>query len=232
MKLHLTRCFNSGLWVIHCQPVTNGSNRLYPHPSIVEPVWSKHSCTKLLTDRVTVLSTLRWLCATVIFVILLWWIDVCFCLLDGDHFFPDGSELASAFLCLHPLLCCNDSIFLWLEEPNQCPGWQRWFFDRMSLCDLLQRSETLLRTSPPLQNPLYCLNLLFLDLLIKSNLCLCSFCPSVWFHDHSAISLWIAFTLHNFAPVRRWYPTLDQTQWRRDMPPISFFSLDKFISSL
>lgn len=107
-------------WVIVSQLQTLPS----PHPAIMAPVWSKCSFTKLLTDRVTVLSTLCWLCSTVIFVILLWWIDVCLCRLDW-WFFIFFSWLFWVGVCIlmptsSSLLECF--IFLWLEKPNQCPG--------------------------------------------------------------------------------------------------------------
>lgn len=99
-------------------------------PALSDPIHHGSSPT----DKMTVLSILRSLRDMVIFVTLLWWIDVCLHLFDGD--FSDGFEWMSVFSCQYLLLCCNYFILHWLENLNQCPGWQCWFFSRMSLCDV------------------------------------------------------------------------------------------------
>lgn len=117
-------CFNWGLWVSHCQPVTNGSNGLplpLTHPSWHQSVPNAHSqncwliewlCFLLYAD--CALQWFLWFCCGGQIVFVAW---------IGDYFFsPDGSDLAFASWCLHPLLCCNNFKFIWLEKPNQCPG--------------------------------------------------------------------------------------------------------------
>lgn len=131
---------------------------------------------------------IEWLCfrlyaecaLLLIFVILLWWIDVYFCLLDDDFSWQSWIDiLMSTCLCLMLLLLCYDFTLLWLKEPNQWPGWQCRFFWQKEFVRLLQYSETLVNFSlPHPSESLYRLNLV-LTTFFKSNLCLCSFCLSV-----------------------------------------------------
>lgn len=138
-NLCLMCCFNSGLWVIHCQRTNQTCSPL--------------TCTSWNQSSPNIHSEkwlIGWLCLSSMLIVHC----SAFCdpvVLDRFVFVfwifffppPDDSELAPAFSRLHPLLWCYGLIFLWLEEHNQCPGWYRGFFDRMS-CDCFSVAKLLI----------------------------------------------------------------------------------------
>ena len=133
-------CFNSGLSVTRCKPITNRSNLLSPCPWLSwnqfnpEPHWPNYWLTDSMTlFHSTLIALCDWDC------IILWWIDLCLRPCDDDfRWFWLAVCLLSDSIPAFSFTIVIVLDLIDFENRNQFCEWRHWICawdDFRGLCD-------------------------------------------------------------------------------------------------